>query len=360
MVSWFKRFTSAHSQRLPGWLPIILMGLIILIIIGIIVLAIFGQTEKTPTAKDSVSPNITQNPVVSIPNQTVAPAGSTEPEPTNSTSTTEPSQPTNNNPAELDNPNNWQNLSLAQKTALNPYNCPIENHQLRFNQTDGSCLDESAVAQLASVSPDLETVNRNHKLSIKFHSTSLSIDKLELQCSIIEQTIKALSKTEDLTSLKEGYKRYITYDSEFINQLYQQHQTRLINAFDYINNLQQYLYTNNPSINKDNIWDYLDRYQDCQVSMQAENIGQDSSFSNLCGLNLDDEVSALDDQNHVYDSQYIGPAFACADAIKPFPKGAKEKTAVYFVLPVNRQISYLIFTDTAQDKKVLVNLNVDQ
>ena len=249
----------------------------------------------------------------------------------------------------------WNILSLSEKIALNPYNCPIKTNQVNLDINDGACLDASSPLATEPAFKELTSINKNQSFEINLRNLNLKISLLETQCSISSDVLKKITKTDDLSSLQTLYKQFSNNQNfEFLDQLYKNNQIYLIDAFSYLESLQTYLSANITGLNTDNIWSYLDSYQHCQIVLEAENIGADSQFGNLCGLDLNEDVWALDQQNMVYRSKYIGAAFGCAEAMMPFPNGAKTKSSVDFALAKDRQIDYLIFADIANKTKILI------
>ena len=245
-------------------------------------------------------------------------------------------------------PLNWHELSSAEKIALNPFDCPAdENNIVNLSAEDGRCL-EATTAENQSEDPPLmvEDPEINASDSFNFSTAYLDLEiRLEgLECISISELAKG-RENHDLESVLNNFKKYKN-DFNSLSSSEKWELLRMADAFEYLGNFQNYLSESQSlSVNLDNITSYLTQYKECLLGLTIRNVGEDSIFSDGCGLDMDDYVSLVDDYNQTYQTKYLGPGFACTEAEVPFPNGATDRARVYFVLPADRQVATYIFSN---------------
>ena len=172
----------------------------------------------------------------------------------------------------------------------------------------------------------------------------LKITVGDLECIPISNLVKYHSDNQNLAQTLTDAEKY----QEGLDSLPEAERSRLLhfgNALEYVKNFKDYLDEMEINTSTDNLAQQLEKYKECILVITAENTGEDSSFSNSCGLSLEDYVYVVDNEhNQAYYPKYIGPGFACTEAIEPFPTGAIKKTAVFFLLPDEAKITTATFT----------------
>ena len=240
----------------------------------------------------------------------------------------------------------WTQLTTIEQLALNPYNCPPNKDQRLTFKANGQCPESTHQALI----PEASLLSFQAQEGFNFQPYPLADLQIKLQapnCQPLTTEFENLSRQSDFSNLKAYYQQYLSHDFSFLDDLRAANQLYLIDAFSYLHNLQLYLSNYDASINDDTIYSALTKYQYCQIKFTAENIGQDLTFSDSCGLNLQDLGIAIDDQQRLYPSHYLGPEIACATVMQPFPQGAQTQTAMGFIMPTNQQIKHLILKSQA-------------
>ena len=283
------------------------------------------DNQVTPAPKPPIIQEPVTQPLAPPLNNPVVPPVINQPE----TPTPEPS---------------WKQLTSLEQIALNPHNCLADNQQRLLFTDDGHCQQPSS----RPASPNASLRSLNYEQAFTFNSPPLNLTALELQfqapiCQTITAEFADLSRQQELEDLKVLYTQYVNNDFSFIQDLSKTKRLYLIDAFSYLNNLQLYLNRQQSTINSDTIWSALSDYQHCQIAVEARNVGQASNFNNGCGLDLHQFATAIDDQQRLHPSHYLGPTLACVQAIQPFPAGDSVQTKLGFIVPQQTTIGHLIF-----------------
>ena len=261
-------------------------------------------------------------------------------------------------------PDNWDQMTLEQKIDLNPYDCqPDKDNILRISEENGQCLGDDSTEpvpneQQASAEELEVTMQQPFPFSFPKRGMDLEVTANSFQCFSVLYLVTSEGK-ENLAEIMQKYKRYrsIVNSQSYSSSEDYWELLRQAEVFEYIENLRQHLNQDRQEpISEDDIAQYLDKYKVCILALTAENIGQDSKFSNGCGLlgDWDRYVRAIDDNHESHEPKYIGPGYACTEAEEPFPTGATQKSGVTWLLAQETQIMTITFQAHEEDARVII------
>ena len=176
--------------------------------------------------------------------------------------------------------------------------------------------------------------------SVRIRQLELELTLLAVDCQPLNELADQLAADRTPSQIQAAFEKYeqglSTLPSDEVWELYE-----ISGALDYMLNLKNYLsqaQTDSP-LDSASVYRSLSLYQQCAVSLSAENQGADSAFGNGCELSLDDHASASDNQGQQHQPLYLGPAIACTEAQVPFVFGDTTPTAIIFSLPLEAELS---------------------
>ena len=201
--------------------------------------------------------------------------------------------------------------------------------------------------------------NPSQPLAVRIRQLDLEITFLAFDCQSLSDIAKefAPDKTpEEIQTAFDKYERGLsTLPQDEVWELYD-----IAGALDYMLNLKNYLSQNQSGgqISSASVYQSLALHKQCTLDLTAENKGEDSSFSNGCGLIIDEHVTASDNQEQQYQPLYLGPGIACTEAEVPFLAGDSVGTGVVFSLPLETQLtSATIQNDHPDSEPISIDLD---
>ncbi len=320
------------------WLPATIGSIVLVAGLGT-VLVINGDSPDPVGGNSPVSVVVPSNqesqeletPAPDSPNPVPPVQAEPQPEPS-------PEQPTTpgNNP--VDTGPNQQNPSNPGNTEINP----IGNDQTQFNPEPNQEVSE------------LTQVRLNQPVEISVRSLRLELSVNSFDCQTLGQLVRQLGQGKTADEIQAAFDQYSQglYHSG-ISAEERWELLTILGALEYMGNLKQQL----GQVNTATVWQALDDYQECQLDLTAKNIGDDSKFSNGCGLSLDNYVTARVG-NDPYEPQYLGEGRACTEAEVPFPSGETTNTRIYFTPPATIIIdSFSLKSDQPGASEIIVDLS---
>ena len=246
-------------------------------------------------------------------------------------------------------PAHWDQLAFTEKTELNPLNCNLETEVV--DADDGSCQPrpvEPAV-EVSEVELNQAFVLRARRLELEVVATGFDcqpvVDLAREGAANPSAILAAFNRYEDQSvSLSPGERLDILAD--------------FANAFEYLRNFDDHVYRDGPGDEAPTaaeIWQVMGQHKQCHLALTAKNVGADSSFSDGCGPNLDSHFAALSsgpDQTH--QPLYLGPGWACTQAIVPFPTGDTTRTTIIFTVPTATQITAVTASHSQTEAAVTI------
>ena len=160
---------------------------------------------------------------------------------------------------------------------------------IRIDAENGKCLKDNSIGR-ANEQPqpltEILEIDMEQPALFSIHNPPLIITVNSLQCQLILDRVTA-NGTHNQKDILSGYKQYeqglYNLPSEEYWEL-----LHLFEAFSYIGGMLQYLAEERSQlVEAENIFEYLDQYKECSLVLTARNAGEDSSFSDGCGLRMD-------------------------------------------------------------------------
>ncbi len=237
-------------------------------------------------------------------------------------------------------------VSLA--TGNDTATAPAQNANQNQNQapaepeTDPSQQQENPADQdnNQTKDPNNSQNSPNQPFAVRIRRLDLEITSLTFGCLPLSDIAKEFAPYKTPEEIQAAFDRYeqglSTLPQDEVWELY-----GIAGALDYMLNLKSHLSQNQSggSISTVSVYQSLGLYKQCVWGLTAENKGDDHSFSNGCGLIIDEYVTASDDQGQQYQPLYLGPAIACTEAKVPFVNGDITSVRVVFSLPSETELT---------------------
>ena len=264
----------------------------------------------------------------------------------------EPQEPADETPEGL--PVGWSSLSSAEKTALNPFDCPVgEDGVIRMSAETGECLgsegDDENGGQPAVVPDDASVFQFGEPFVYDADSeiTVNGISCTNLEFVILDPYRLNLTLGQVLEERRDDFEAYQA-DSSALQRDYFDRNEDLgyLDYFHYLHTFTLWRDANAPAAADADLADQLINYLDCEVSTTLKNIGEDSVFSDGCGWDFEGSVHLVG-RERSYGSenrdQLSGLGFACTQAEVPFPTGATDGDSFSFIINSDDEIQEIIF-----------------
>lgn len=233
-------------------------------------------------------------------------------------------------------------------------NAPASDQQPAQTPDDGA---EPAEPQENNQGP-AETGNQIQVFAVQIEQLELEITFLGIDCQPLSELAAQFVGDKTPAEIQAAFEKYeqgvSTLPQDEAWELYD-----IAGALDYMVNLKNHLGQTQPgaAIDSGSIYQSLGLYKECVVSLTAKNQGQDSVFSNGCGLTIDSYVTANDDQGQQHRPLYLGSAIACTEAEVPFVAGDSVETGVVFSLLLETELSSItIQNDRPNSEPIVIDL----
>ena len=266
-------------------------------------------------------------------------------------------------------PENWHLLSNAEKTALNPFACPVdEDNIVRLSAETGECLEVEEAAGDDDAEPiDIPDSIADVRLGEAFRyddDSELSITGLSctnLEFVVLRSIGSGLTLGQVLSERRDDYEAYKA-DSYALLQDYFDRGEHLayLDYFRYLQSFERWRDANVSSPTSDDLVDQLFAYLDCEISLMLKNIGEDSSFSNGCGWDFRDPMSLVGERQtygQEHRNQLVAAEIACTDAIVDFPNGATAADVISFIVSSEDTILEIIIHNTEDAFRAVLDRN---
>ena len=264
-------------------------------------------------------------------------------------------------------PNNWRELSNAEKTALNPFDCSVdEDGVIHLSAETGECLEAEEEGgddgQQIEVPDDALVVSLGEAFRYDDNSeisvTGLSCTNLEF--FILDPHNLNLTLGQVLRERLDDYEAYRA-DSTALTQDYFDRDESLsyLNYFEYLQSFERWRDANVPSSVSDDLAEQLFDYLDCEISMMLKNIGEDSSFSSGCGWDFNGSLSLIGERQ-TYGQEHrdqLSIAIACTQAIVDFPTGATDDDTLSFIVSSEDTILEIVIQGAEDTFRVVLDRN---
>ncbi len=261
----------------------------------------------------------------------------------------------------------WQNLTPQQKTAFNPFDCPSDEEDIvRLSAETGECLgdvedDKDEEVEPTAVVPDDASFVRlgeafTYSVDSEVTITGLSCVNLEFFTLPISSD---LTLSRILSEKADEYARYKADSHALLNEYFEKNLNfEYLEYYAYLKSFEEYLVDEGSSVD-DDLVEQLINYLNCEVYVTLKNIGEDSKFSNGCGLRFDDPISLVGRQM-VYGESYrnrLYDGIVCTDAEVDFPTGATDSDVVSFIVSSKDQITEILVQNPDNAFRVVLDGN---
>ena len=262
--------------------------------------------------------------------------------------------------------NLWQNLAPRQKTALNPLDCPTDEDDIvRLSAETGECLgdvedDENAEVEPTAVVPDdASFVGLGEAF---MYSADSEVTVTGLSCVNLEFFTLPISSDltlgQILSEKADEYARYKADSYALLNEYFEKNLNfAYLEYYAYLNSFEEYLAVEGSAVDGD-LAEQLIEYLICDVSVTLKNIGEDSTFSDGCGLRFDKPVSLVG-QEMIYGELYrnrLYDGIACTQARVDFPTGATDSDVVSFIVSSKYQITEILVQNPDNAFRVVLDI----
>ena len=316
------------------------------------------QTEDEVSLEDEADPEVEAGPN----NQTQAPEEPPAPEPVERPPRTapgpaqdpDPPEPVANlqaNPSPL--PEGWEQLSEAEKIALNPLDClPNNQGTIKIDSDTGDCLpnpDQKQEPSRAEPNQGINTVKigSNQSFRLNIGNLKLSVVAKSFSCRSMLEIVLQRAGSQDPAQIQAAFDHYQAGPGNLSLHEYLGILRPGGKALDHMSNLKSYLerQQDDPVTTAD-VWRGLSDYKECILNLSARNIGIGShTFNDGCGLSLDRQTRANDSQGQSHQPFNLGPGLICTKDIVPFPWGSRTQVEVRFTVPAETQIDSIDVDD---------------
>ena len=254
-------------------------------------------------------------------------------------------------------PADWDQLTPAEKTELNPFNCPThENEIIYLSAETGECLDAPIKEEVI-----YEVVLPPNLIDVEFgkafvYDSDSEVAVTGLDCSNLE-LFNIDENGLNLTLgqvLAEKAADYLKFKTDVI-ALFEEYSEQGMDSsyftyYEYLQSLENYLTDRGLMLPGDDLAQKLINHLNCKVSIQLKNIGEDSYFPDGCGLRFARPVSLIG-QRALYGAESrerVGMNELCTKNIVDFPNGDTAHDIVSFIVSSEDDIvGFLIQSPTA-------------
>ena len=267
-------------------------------------------------------------------------------------------------------PINWHSLSSAEKTALNPFDCPVDDEGIiRLSAETGECLEvqedeggDEDEGESVDIPDDALVVSLGEAFryddSSEISVTGLSCTNLEFV--VIDPYNLNLTLGQVLSQRADDYEAYKADSYTLTGDYFDRNEDlSYLNYFEYLQGFERWRDANVSSLASDDLAEQLFNYLDCEIYLTLKNIGEDSSFSDGCGWDFDDPISLIGEQQ-VYgqenrDQLLIG--IACTQAEVDFPTGATDGDTLSFIVSSEDAILEIVLWGAEDTFRVVLDRN---
>ena len=326
----------------------------VILVVGLILILTNGNNDEeaeTVQVEDSVVDD-----TADIQESEPAPQPAPAPSPSTDSSDPQP-QPSPQPPISDRLPEGWDSLTSQQKTALNPFDCPVDEKGFVYLSAEtGECLeapdDEDEIAEELPREDLSEAQVVGLGEAFNYDDNS-EVSVTGLECVNLEFFVPfadAESTVGQFLSEREtDYERYKT-DSYMLVGEYMDQDRDLIDLeyYQYLLSFEEYLADSSLLSADESLAQQFIEYQICKVTVTLKNIGEDSSFADGCELRFAEPVSLVS-QQIVYGSENRGQLYddeVCTQAEVPFPQGATSSDIVSFIASSEHRITGILVKGT--------------
>lgn len=260
--------------------------------------------------------------------------------------------PPGDNPDPL--PADWDQLSPAEKTELNPYDCPAdENNAVLIDYQTGECLE---AREQGEPEPDPEPTEAGLHQALTgtfFDSWQLEVTAASFACTRLSDLALDQASGKGPAEIQAGFDRrkvgLYNLPAEERWELLE-----LFGALEYMRGLGAWL--DRPEATAAELWQTLAEYKQCRLELKIKNIGPDKVFADGClfSNDFDRYVELTDDQGQAHQPEYLGQGWGCTQALVPFPANDNVDAAVIFTLPVAVGTVTITIDNDQPDSKVSI------
>ena len=295
-------FQLSRKQLLIGGGVIIVLAAVFWLLAGL-------QIEKTPVETTRTEEHEQDSRSIQSPNP--------EAEPNLKPVEMTPAIPTIDTEEQL--PTNWHQLTDAEKTALNPLNCPPdENGFVHVRADNGKCLRPEEAGMEDEVQPEAPPKpGRDQAVLGQSFAYSQDLDVIvnSLVCRQANEGIKNPA-LEDWINPEAIYKKYVNRNGET-----QPEDNGRIERFE------------------TDAERYMDPLQKCRLILTGINSGSDRYLPDGCGLSFERSVTLVGRQKK-YQAQNLERI--CTKNIIDFPNGASNEDTLFFAVDAEDEITEII------------------
>lgn len=243
----------------------------------------------------------------------------------------------------------WGNLSSRAKTSLNPFDCPANEYNIvHLSAETGECLvsDTETETELPVTIPDNALIVSLGEAFIYSEDSEVTVTGL----SCVNLEFFTLPIDSDLTLgrvLSEKPDEYAKYKADsyaLLNEYFEQNLNfAYLEYYAYLSSFEDYLADEGRAVDG-GLAEQLIEYLACDISVTLKNIGEDSTFSDGCGLRFDKPVSLVG-QRRIYGESHrnrLYEGIACTQALVDFPTGATDRDTVSFIVRSADQITEIL------------------
>ena len=350
-----KQLQTKHWLQLAG-------GLVIVVAVAGFLLSGNGDDaakrpaveQPTPATSPEPSQEATQTP---SDNQPAGPEPPTAPEtagesagptPEQDPTETEPVLESRQNSSRL--PDNWDQLSLPQKTDLNPFDCPAdENDVTHIDDKTGECLPAVITRQPESedqnpqppTNPKTDGYRIGQPFAASLGPLDLELTVNRFNCRRLDKVVLGLARNETAERIQNAFDRYRQNGSSLFFSGERDSLIKFAGAIAYLDSFRRHLGPSGPA-DTAGLWAKLSGYQECLASLGLVNTGDDFTFPDSCPPDLNSHFVAIDSNQNRHRPRYLGSGVACAKVETPYPTGDKTKTSVYFTTKAEVDIVTLV------------------
>ena len=254
-------------------------------------------------------------------------------------------------------PADWDQLTPAEKTELNPFNCPAhENEIIYLSAETGECLDapiEEKVIDEVVLPADLIDVEFGKAFVYDSDSevAVTGLDCVNLEVFNIDENGLNLTLGQILANKAADYLKFKENASALFEEYSEQNMDLSYLAYyEYLQSLENYLMDRGLMLPGDDLAQELFNHLNCKVSVELKNIGEDYYFPNGCGLNFAQPISLIG-QRALYGAESRERVIineSCTQAPVDFPNGDTAHDIVSFIVSSEDDITgFLIQSPTA-------------
>lgn len=245
-------------------------------------------------------------------------------------------------------PVNWSQLSPTEKTASNPFECPVnENGIIYLSAETGECLTGPST-EMEDEDDMIPTTLVRLGEAFQYDDDS-EVTVTGLSCINLYSIDHLGPASQSLASiLEDKADEYIRFKSD-PDALFMEYSDQSLSFddfeyFEYFSSLEKYLIEKGLMVPGDDLLEQLINYLNCEVFVTLKNIGAERSFSSGCGLSFVGPISLMS-QEVLYGAEsrnVVRFRSICTTALVPFPSGDSARTIVSFIVSSEDDITSIL------------------